>query len=178
MKLKVLVTTLVFSSIAAPSLNCNVLAAEPDQGQSELFKIAERLESLRPLTVEGIEKITGHTVRRNSIASLASAEQYDSKLLRSVEVFIDPRESLVTGTSLNVAKSLVIGREQIVGKFGKATKRKGREVFDRDALNRFGYRTLVWYEYKRKDGSWLSFAFDDDKSRQLRIMAVTSPDHR
>lgn len=120
-----------------------------------------------------IRDITGHVVKRTSIARLASDEQPDNKLVRRVEVDYDPREDRLTGVWLCFPKQgLGITLGDVVKRFGKCTKKGRRETYDNDSVRRFGYRTLIAYEYKRPGGGWLAFDFDDDATKQLRIIRV------
>ena len=165
----------VIAFILLSSTACTRHAPDIDPRSNELFSMAERLEKLRPWTLQGIEKITGRTLKRISITDFESDEEPDSRFLRNVELTIDPREELcITGISLCLPRQgFVISRAQVIGKYGKCDDQTRRRTYDEDALKRFGYFTLIGYDYKRRDGGWWRFDFDDDKSQQLRILGMS-----
>ena len=155
-------------------------AAETSTKAEELFSLAERLEKAQPWTYETIEEITGRKLHKESISGYDSDETPDGELLRRIEVETDPRAPIqrrITGVWLCLPRQgLGISRSQVVDRFGKWDKKSRKKTFDEDALKRFGYRTLIDYEYKRKNGGWLSFDVDDDNTKQLRIIEITSWD--
>ena len=171
--LKTLAAVVIASSMVFLSA-CGQRAPDKDPRANELFSIAERLEKLRPWTIEGIEKITGRILRRTSITQFASDEVPDDRLMSDVEVDIDPGRGLyVTCVSLSLPKNgLGITLTQVTNRYGVWSHQDSKLTFKDSAAKRFGYRTLVGYEFRRKNGEWWRFDFDDDKTRQLRIVGL------
>jgi len=121
--------------------------------------------------MDKIESITGRTFHTNGIAAYSSDEKPDDKLLRAVQVQTDPSSGTVSGISLELPRQgLGISRAQVFAKFGKCSYEKAETNLGN--IKREGFSKSIGYAYKRKNGGYLVFNFDNDKTKQLRILEV------
>lgn len=147
----------------------------------ELFAMAERLEKAAPWGSDGIDKIeeiTGRIFKERGYFDYVSIDKPSDKLLRCVELSRGRGPGCIAGMSLELPKQgLGITLDQVLKRYGKWSYKTQKHTYDAKCktLERFGYRTLIGYVYKRENGGYLRFDFDDDKAKQLRTLQVIGP---
>jgi hypothetical protein len=169
----ILISAICSTIVFAPQVSA---ASTKAQRTNTVFNMARQLEQAKPLTLAKIERITGHRLQKSSEVGYSTAEN-TNKLLREVDVTTDPNlpaTKQITSVWLCLpAEGLGITRREVAASFGKWNKQSARKNYDDDTQSRFGYKSITELEYKRKNG-WLSFDFDDDTAKQLRIIEIVN----
>ncbi len=165
--------------LAVPQMCSAQAEPKTDTPADKLFSMALRLEESAPWKIQDVYKVV-HIIGRKFVEDgYFSYKSYESdnpddKLIRMVDIIKDPSSGLLTCVSLELPRQgLGISRALVQAKFGKYSYKDRKQIVGSMKLD--GYRALVGWSYKRKNGGYLTFYFDDEKTKQLRGLDVTSP---